>query len=221
MGFAMINDALYIDGGFDTTTSSQFIALDLSTSWPTTTPAWMNLKNGQSTAHLALAPISSASNGGVKGSLMAIGGMGTPTFYSSFDINTGSWTNLTTVKAPYVSLEGQSAVSDPNTGLIYIIGGVGINNTVYNQLTVYDPKARNTVSQKTSPAASSLIDLGAVWSTSRNTIVTFGGTRAPPADPTGLGTGDLNEYDPTSGTWKIMSTTGDVPPSRLDHCMAA
>ncbi|KAG0012259.1 hypothetical protein BGZ80_000094 [Entomortierella chlamydospora] len=220
MGFTMLDDTLYIEGGFDTDTSSQFNALDLSTSWSTDSPAWRNLKSGQSTSHLALTPISSASNGGAKGSLMAIGGMESPAFYSMFDIDAGTWTNLT-IKAPYVSLEGQSAVSDPNTGLIYILGGVGINNTVYNQLTVYDPKAKNTVSQQTSSAAASIIDQGAVWSTTRNTIITFGGTRAPPADPKGLGTGDLNEYDPSSKSWKIMSTTGDIPPSRLDHCMAA
>ncbi|KAG0322082.1 hypothetical protein BGZ97_008831 [Linnemannia gamsii] len=59
---------------------------------------------------------------------------------------THQWTPLTSPPAPYSGLEGQTAVSDPNTGLIYVIGGfwnldgklpttIGINNF----LTVIDP----------------------------------------------------------------------------------
>ncbi|KAF8928249.1 hypothetical protein BGZ58_009792 [Dissophora ornata] len=218
-GFAQLNDALYIEGGFDSDTTTQFVSLDLSTSWSSSTPAWSILPGGQSAAHLALAPISSTANGGAKGSLMAIGGMGAPSFFSFYDVSAGSWSNMTTVKPPYTYLEGQAAVSDPNTGLVYIVGGYG-NNT-YNQLSVYDPNARSMVSQAAATAATSLTDVGAVWVSSRNTVLTFGGSRAPPANTSGLGTGDLNEYDPSTKTWKVMSTSGDIPPARLDHCMAA
>ncbi|KAG0286990.1 hypothetical protein BGZ98_004843, partial [Dissophora globulifera] len=204
VGFTTLNDALYIEGGFDTDTSSQFFSIDLSTSWPTSSPAWSTLKNGQSAAHLALAPISAASNGGSKGSLLTIGGMGNVAFFGSYDIGGKAWSNLTTVKPPYTYLEGQAAASDPNTGLVYIIGGFG-NNT-FNQLSVFDPKTRSTVSQASATAATSLTDVGAVWVSSRNTVLTFGGSRAPPADTVGLGTSDLNEYDPSSKSWKTMVT---------------
>ncbi|GJJ75361.1 hypothetical protein EMPS_07719 [Entomortierella parvispora] len=221
-GFTVLNDALYIQGGFDVSTSNQFISLDLSTSWTSDSPAWSVLKDGQSTSHLALASISAASNGGAKGSILAVGGMGNPqlpAFFSSYDVNAAQWTNLTSVKSPYNYLEGHAMVTDPNTGLIYIIGGYGSNT--FNQLSVYDPKAKSMVSQNAATAATSLTDVGAVYCSSRNSILTFGGSRAPPAGTNGLGSSDLNEYDIQSKQWKTMSTSGDVPPARLDHCMAS
>ncbi|KAI1317414.1 hypothetical protein EDD11_008478 [Mortierella claussenii] len=219
MGFATINDALFIQGGFDVAASSQFVSLDLSTSWSSTSPAWKNRKDGQSTSHLALAPISAASNGGSQGSLLAIGGMGNVAFFNSYDIASDTWSTLSSVKPPYPTMEGHAAVSDPNTGLVYMVGGYG-NNT-FNSLSVYDPKSKSMVSQQSASAANSLTDVGAVWVNGRNSVVTFGGSRAPPAGTSGLGGGDLNEYDTASKSWKIMSTSGDVPPARLDHCMAA
>ncbi|KAG0057037.1 hypothetical protein BGZ83_002275 [Gryganskiella cystojenkinii] len=223
VGFTVLDDALYIQGGFDVNTSNQFISLDLSTSWPASSPAWSILKDGQSTSHLTLAAISAASNGGSKGSILAIGGMINqgliPTFFSTYDVNSRQWNNLTSVKPPYNYLEGHATVTDPNTGLVYIIGGYGTN--AFNTLSVYDPKGTSMVSQQSSPSSTSLTDVAAVWSSSRNTILTFGGSRAPPAAVQGLGTSDLNEYDPNSKQWKTMSTSGDVPSARLDHCMAS
>src|SRR5689334_16647289 len=51
VGFATLNDVLYIQGGFDTDTSDQFVSLDLSTSWSTSSPAWTICKDGQLTSH--------------------------------------------------------------------------------------------------------------------------------------------------------------------------
>ncbi|KAF9181110.1 hypothetical protein BGZ51_005663 [Haplosporangium sp. Z 767] len=224
MGFTQLNNALYIQGGFDTDTLGHLFSLDLSTSWSVASVPWTRLKDGQSTSHLALSPIDAASNGGSQGSLLAIGGMGSPAlpaFFSQFDISAGSWSNLTSVKSPYPHLEGHAAVSDPNTGLVYLIGGSGDNNA-YNLLTVYDPKSRSMVSHQPATAANSITDATAVWSSVRNTILTFGGTRAPPAAVKGMGgDGVLSEYDPSTKEWKTMATTGDIPPARLDHCMAA
>ncbi|KAF8948099.1 hypothetical protein BGZ47_006507 [Haplosporangium gracile] len=227
VGFATLNDVLYIQGGFDTDASNQFVSLDLSVSWPTSYPTWTILKNGQFTSHLALASISAGSNGGSKGSIISIGGMNTPTgspnFLVMYDINSASWTTtLNNVKPPYPALEGHAAISDPNTGLIYIIGGYNgsTTNYLYNRLSVYDPKSRMMVSQQAGTAANSLTDVGAVWSTERNSILTFGGSRAPPAGTNAFGD-DIQEYDVTTKSWKIMTTSGDIPPARLDHCMAA
>ncbi|KAF9957765.1 hypothetical protein BGZ72_001431 [Mortierella alpina] len=83
-----------------------------------------------------------------------------------------------------------------------MIGGNSTN--AFNQLSVYDPKSQSMVSQHSATAATSLTDVGAVWSTTRNTILTFGGSRAPPAETKGLGGADLDEYDPASKTWKTM-----------------
>ncbi|KAG0308159.1 hypothetical protein BGZ97_000144, partial [Linnemannia gamsii] len=227
VGFTTLDDVLYIQGGFDTDTSNQFVSLDLSTSWDTSSPAWTILKDGQYTSHLALASISAGVNGGAKGSILSIGGMpassGPPSFFALYDIDSASWTNtMNNVKLPYPALEGHAAVSDPNTGLIYIVGGFNgtTSNFLYNTLSVYDPKSSKMVSQQAGTAATSLTDVGAVWSTQRNSILTFGGSRAPPAVTNAIGN-DIQEYDVSAKSWKTMSTSGDVPPARLDHCMAA
>ncbi|KAG0249994.1 hypothetical protein BG011_008735 [Mortierella polycephala] len=224
MGYAQLNDVLYVQGGFDSDTLSHLFSLDLSTSWSVPSVPWTKLRDGQSTSHLALVPVDAASNGGSQGSLLAIGGMGNPTlpaFFSQFDVGAGSWSNLTSVKSPYPHLEGHAAVSDPNTGLVYLVGGSG-DNDAYNLLTVYDPRSRSMVSHQPATAANSITDAAAVWSSVRNTILTFGGTRAPPATVQGMGgDGVLSEYDPSTKEWKTMATTGDIPPARLDHCMTA
>ncbi|KAF9366773.1 hypothetical protein BGX34_007547 [Mortierella sp. NVP85] len=77
------------------------------------------------------------------------------------------------------------------------------------------------VSQQSATAAASLTDVAAVWSTLRNTVLTFGGSRAPPAVRAGLDMKTLREYDPATKTWKTMVTSGTVPTPRLDHCAAA
>ncbi|KAF9094243.1 Leucine-zipper-like transcriptional regulator 1 [Mortierella sp. AD031] len=222
VGYTTFNDVLYIQGGYDTDPSSQFASLDLSTSWDASAPAWTLRKNGQATSHLALVPVSAGSNGGSKGSILAIGGMPTgagPIFLTMYDIDSASWTNgLNNVKAQFPTIEGHAAVSDPNTGLVYIIGGYN-GNSSYNALTVYDPKSRMIVSQSAGTASTSLTDVAAVWSTERNSILSFGGSRAPPAASNAV-SNDLMEYDVTSKSWKTVSTSGDVPPARLDHCMA-
>ncbi|KAF9576160.1 hypothetical protein EC968_010283 [Mortierella alpina] len=221
MGFTQLNSMLYIQGGFDTSTTGQFVSLDLSKSWTVSAPAWTTLKDGQSTSHLALASVSAAASGGrsTAGTIIAMGGINNPPFFNSYELSSGTWNNIAGLKPPYATLEGHAAVTDPNTGLVYMIGGNSTN--AFNQISVYDPKSQAMVSQHSATAATSLTDVGAVWSTARNSILMFGGSRAPPADTKGLGGADLNEYDPTSKTWKTMSTSGDVPPARLDHCMAA
>ncbi|KAF9985715.1 hypothetical protein BGZ75_002643 [Mortierella antarctica] len=221
MGFTQLDSILYIQGGFDTSTTGQFVALDLSKSWSASAPAWTTLRDGHSTSHLALASVSAAASGGrsTAGIIIAMGGINNPPFFNSYELSSGAWNNIAGLRPPYPTLEGHAAVSDPNTGLVYMIGGNSTN--AFNQVSVYDPKSQAMVSQHSATVATSLTDVGAVWSTARNTILTFGGSRAPPADTKGLGGADLDEYDPTSKTWKTMSTSGDIPPARLDHCMVA
>ncbi|KAF9375424.1 hypothetical protein CPC16_000738 [Podila verticillata] len=222
MGYTQVDDKLFIQGGFDTSSSSQFFFLDLSTSWPDLSPAWTKLRDGQSTAHLALTTVSSAYGGGSKGSIIATGGMEAPTFFSAYDIAGNSWSNLTSVtKIPYTELEGHAAVTDPNTGLVYIIGGYMNGTNIYNTLAVYNAGTKSMVSQQTATLATSLIDVSAVWSTKRSTILTFGGSRANPSSPSAVTPATVNEYDPNTKSWSVMATSGDIPPPRLDQCMAA
>ncbi|KAF9425349.1 hypothetical protein BGZ94_007601 [Podila epigama] len=219
MGYAQMDDKLFIQGGFNTSTSDQFFALDLATSWTDQTAAWTRLRSGQSTAHLSLTTISSDMSGGPKGSILATGGMEASNFFSIYDINSNVWTPVTGLKPPYADLEGHAAVTDPETGIVYLVGGYN-GTTIFNILTAYNPVTKTIVSQEPGTLASSLIDTGAVWSIKRKTILTFGGSRANPSSPKAIDSPFINEYNPVSKTWTVMTTSGDSPPSRLDHCMA-
>ncbi|KAG0085092.1 hypothetical protein BGZ92_009309 [Podila epicladia] len=187
MGYTQLGDKLFIQGGFDNSASTQFFSLDLSTSWPDASPAWTKLRDGQSSTHLAL----TATTGGGQGSVLAIGGMEAAVFLNSYDIEANTWANIPgAARNPYRELEGHTAVTDPNSGLVYIMGGFA--NLTYNSLSVYNPGTKSMVSQQTAASlATSLFDLGAetsgdvpsarldhcmVASEDGSKIVVFGGT---------------------------------------------
>jgi hypothetical protein len=215
LAFVQVGTTLYLQGGFDTNTFvSQSNSLDLSSSWTTSSPAWTLLKDGPLTSHHALVAVrpqyAAGLGGGKQGYLLTIGGLQATTFWNLYDIQAQTWSvPPTTVGAagavapPYPGLEGHATAVDPNTGYVYIVGGY-FGNTTFNTLTVFDPSTRTMVSQQPATAAASLTDVAVVWSTLRNTVLTFGGSRAPPAVRAGLDMKTLREYDPATKTWKTM-----------------
>ncbi|KAG0206721.1 hypothetical protein BGX28_001866 [Mortierella sp. GBA30] len=211
MASVQFDNRLYIQGGYSTTNyTPQLDAIDLSQSWPISTPAWISLKDGPPISHHTLVPVTgthakSISTTG-EGFILSIAGDMAPSFWSAIDLKTWAWTSITDIPAPYPTLQGHAAVSDPNTGYIYVIGGYS-NNATYNTMTVLDPTTKTIVSQQSATAASSLTDIGAIWSTVRKTIMIFGGSRAPPAPSSGLDMSNLNEYDPVTQTWKTVVTS--------------
>ncbi|KAG0376343.1 hypothetical protein BGX24_007888, partial [Mortierella sp. AD032] len=170
------------------------------------------------------------------GHLLTVGGYPAPVngFFSAFNLQTGVWTHLTTTPAPYVGLEGHTAVSHPTTGLVYVMGGFYNNNTgtgtgnnntnmirVANLLTVFDPKTAKVVNRIEATDANNMTGASAVWSSRRRTVLMFEGSRA-------VGTGDVSgivqtaavkEYDTASGQWKTFETKGSFPTRRLDACV--
>ncbi|KAG0255812.1 hypothetical protein DFQ27_006057 [Actinomortierella ambigua] len=231
MGYTLFKDHLYLVGGFfGDTPLNQFYSLDLSTSWADGKAPWTKLRDGPALSHLAVAPISSQNFGGAEGSLLVIGGAEAKadSFFSLYNIASDSWSTVS-VTAPYPSLEGHAAAVEPSTGKVHIFGGYGTtkngNETLVaslNRLTVYD-HVNKAISSK-NPAANdqALAEPGAVWLESRKSFVLFGGSRdVIPPKRQGLGGGQLDEYDPSSQQWKTFATTGDIPPDRADHCMAA
>ncbi|KAF9200051.1 hypothetical protein BGZ59_003513 [Podila verticillata] len=216
LGFVQVADKLYIQGGFNTMTFVQdFLVLDLATSWTTASPSWKTLPAGSLTSHHALAAVGDGQQ------ILAMGGLNNPpSFVRSFDVTKQKWTNVTASSVPFPSIEGHSMVTDPNTGQVYVIGGNSTTNQ-YNGMMVYNPTASSFATQLTATNTTSLTDAGVVWSSVRQTILVFGGSLAPPANPVGLDLTAVREYDPVSKTWKTMTTSGNVPPARFDHCVAA
>ncbi|KAG9066940.1 hypothetical protein KI688_012852 [Linnemannia hyalina] len=232
LAYVQHNNQLYLQGGIaQAGLSNQFNALDLTKPWSTASPSWTMLGGGNWVSHhtmVAVDPEHSAGLGsGAQGYLLSIGGnpASSSGFWSTYDIQSGTWANLTT-PAPYIGLEGQAAVSDPSTGQVYIVGGyytdATTNATVANRLTVYDPTSNSVVMQQAATDKTNLTGAAVVWSTKRNTILSFGGSRATSSSAvSGLQMGTIDEYDPASKIWKTMATTGNVPTRALDACAAA
>lgn len=211
LAYVQVGSTLYLQGGYDTQApTAQANALDLSSAWSTSSPPWTSLKDGPLTTHHSMVAVNASHSRGLgdgaQGYLLAIGGEDVTAFWNTYDIEAQAWSTVTPVgAAPYPGLEGHSAVTDPNSGYVYLVGGY-LGNTTYNSLTAFDPSTRAIVIRQTATAASSLTDVKAVWSSVRKTIITFGGTRAPPAVPNGLGLANLREYNPSTKTWSTMVT---------------
>ncbi|KAG0042936.1 hypothetical protein BGZ83_012013 [Gryganskiella cystojenkinii] len=234
---AKYNNKLYLQGGHEQLDyTGQLMSLDLSVNWTTSQGAWTTtgLPDGPSTSRhgmVAVPPQFSAGLGpSTQGYLLLIGSSNnvTATFWNSFDLQTNIWSSVVvTAQAPtpantYPHLQGQTAVTDPNTGLVYVIGGFW--NTTYNRLMIMNP-ANKTLLHNEAAAnvnTSSLTSASAVWSTVRKTILVFGGSRViNPNQLSGIGLDSIPEYNPATSAWTSMTTSGDIPTRRLDHCAAA
>lgn len=210
LAFTQYNNALFIQGGFTSQQAiGQFNSLDLKTAWKTSSPSWSNLAVGPVISHhvmVAVKPEHGAGfGGGAQGYFLTIGGNpATPgLFMTAYDIQAGAWkASPTPLPGNYTGLEGHAAVSDPDTGLVYIVGGF-YGTTTENFLTVFDPKTATVVSSQPATDANNRTDVAAVWSSKRKTVLTFGGSRAVTA-VSGLDLTNLNEYDPSARIWKTM-----------------
>jgi hypothetical protein len=144
-----------------------------------------------------------------KGFLLSVGGYPTPfnAFFSAYNLQTGTWTNLTT-ESPYTGLEGHTAVSDPATGRVYIMGGYYNNKPlpnpkIGNLLTVFDPNTATVVSNFAATDANNMTGASALWSSRRKTVLLFEGSRAVnTGDVKGIAMTAVQEYDTTATQWK-------------------
>ncbi|KAG0347144.1 hypothetical protein BGZ54_005020, partial [Gamsiella multidivaricata] len=117
--FARTATRLYVLGGRNAATIySQFFSLDLTNSWNSATPLWTKLKDGPGQAIFPAAfsadqktMVTFHSNSSANAS-----------FAYHYSVVTGQWTQ-STVQAQFGSNEGVGAVTDPNTGLVYLAGG--------------------------------------------------------------------------------------------------
>ncbi|KAF9352356.1 hypothetical protein BGX26_009820 [Mortierella sp. AD094] len=241
MAFTKVDTKFFIQGGFvfqgnTGNYTSQFVDLDLSTSWTTSSPIWDMLPTGgplvSHHAMVYVAPEHAAALGtGKKGYLLTIGGSAPPTmpsFWNTYDLDLGIWA-APNFPTPYQALEGHTAVSSPTTGLVYIIGGFwNVTNTVplapavNNSITVFNPVTGTIVHQSLASPQESLTDASAVWSNVTNTILVFGGSRAASnlLSLNGLDMSNVMEYNPVSFSSTRRGTTGNIPTRVLDHCSA-
>ncbi|KAF9124570.1 hypothetical protein BGW39_008108 [Mortierella sp. 14UC] len=200
-------------------TISQFISLDLSIAWNTTSPAWTNLADGP---RQSLFPAAFSSDEQVMYAFH-IWGTASPWKY---DVQKDTWQEMTTPQFENIATVGVKAVTDPRTGLIYLAAGSdNVNNhaSPLKQLDIFDPVSQTIHSIDLQDPAKPFpvrLKYGPVWSNFRNSILYWGG-RYNISDPrTDIAENVITELSADSWTWSVMPTKGAAPEVRSFHCMA-
>ncbi|KAF9134496.1 hypothetical protein BG015_003401 [Linnemannia schmuckeri] len=214
MAWARSGSDLYIQGGYvsfngvSQSVSSQFLALDLSTSWAVTSPPWRALANG--TSSRSFYGVSLPTN-----QTFLTFKYVEPNFtISAYDVAKNAWSPAQPVTtAPDILRYGLKPVVDPTSGLVYIAGIAGMN--------VYNPTTRDW---KTTPIQGAMLTAkyfaSPVYNTARNTIMYVGGYNygVSPThfDPLVV----VTEYSPATDKWALLPTSGTPPVPSADHCTA-
>ncbi|KAH7032060.1 hypothetical protein BKA57DRAFT_497601 [Linnemannia elongata] len=219
--FAENHGTLYIQGGTSDggkTCSGQFFALDLTQpSWSASSPPWKPLSVGTSTQGAPDAHDHSMTLSNDKQNLIIYDSLWDRGIFT-YSLTSGAWLTKRSLPSTPIttSIPGLHAITDPNTGIIYIPTGTNDNQTM-----VYYPDSGAGSSLPTPPLSVMSPDVsnyGAVWSTVRNSMLLYGGwSYAPPYE----GNSYLVEFQPTSNTWSRIATTGTSPGDVGMHCMVS
>ncbi|KAG0359888.1 hypothetical protein BGZ54_009791 [Gamsiella multidivaricata] len=124
---------------------------------------------------------------------------------------------------------GVNAMTDPNTGLVYLAGGY--TSSDHNSMNVYN-FVTDTISGSALPPTVLLNRLfyANVWSQKRKSILCFGGYNSSKGVIPDLNT--VTEFVPSTSVWSTLvpvavffilcqATSGIAPAMRADHCMAS
>ncbi|KAF9960805.1 hypothetical protein BGZ65_011670 [Modicella reniformis] len=174
--------------------------IDLSAAWDASSPSFKQLPDGPSTWSV---PSTTSPDG--KSWFSVVNGTG-----YVFDIDAATWsTPLKKIQNLNTNI-GLSAVTDPDTGIIYIPNGFKSDKEDVSMLKV-DLKATKTVTESV-PMTENLDRVryySASWSSSLKRLIFYTGT-----------VDGLYSYSPSKG-WKKESTKGDGPDPRVDACMVS
>ncbi|KAF9896725.1 hypothetical protein BX616_006873, partial [Lobosporangium transversale] len=142
---------------------------------------------------------------------------GSAGFAFRYSLITTHWTP-SNLRIGNTDRQGVGAVTDPNTGLVYLAGGYTDNTR--DIMSVYD---FSTDSFTSIPMNTTIFQSRAyyanVWCSRRKSILYFGGYNATLRPVTTDNV--VTEFVPNENSWYTMHTTGVAPPWRADHCMAS
>ncbi|KAF9932539.1 hypothetical protein FBU30_007978 [Linnemannia zychae] len=208
----------YVIGGLpstanDTLPLAQFFSLDLTQPWDSVAPAWTKLSTVNAPKQRRF-PATFSKN---QKSLIVFRA-GEPAYIRRYIIASGNWSPSTVNLTQFGSREGVGAVTDPNTGLVYIARGY--TDPLERSVDVYNVD-RDVLTEVPLPPATSFLAqrtyYGNVWCQPRRSILYFGGyaleTQPAPISPV------ITEFIPSNQTWSTMTTFGEPPSLRADHCM--
>ncbi|KAG9062383.1 hypothetical protein KI688_005298 [Linnemannia hyalina] len=205
--YILSGDSVGVEHNF--TSIPQFMYLDLAVSWPATQPVWHQLAKGP---QQYIFPAVTSADGQT---LIAF--RFSPTFAMRYNIASNTW-SPSQINPDHASLQGIGAVTDPDTGLVYMAGGFTGNR---DTMSVYDFKSDTitTAFQLPVDILKSRAYYANVWVKSRKSIMYFGGYNAA---LNRIATDNvLTEFDPNTNTLSTVATIGPPPPMRSDHCMAS
>ncbi|KAG0256360.1 hypothetical protein BGZ95_005519, partial [Linnemannia exigua] len=155
-----------------------FISLDLAIPWSSTAPAWKKLAHAPSKQYDYPASFSSDEQ------TLFVFQYQKTTQPFSYNVEADQW-QLMLESVPNLSIGGIGAVTDPNTGLIYLAGGHsngGRHVAPMDTVDIFDPVTYTTHSDEL-PIFSETFSLhqkyGNVWSKHLNSVLYWGGLIAP------------------------------------------
>ncbi|KAF9901846.1 hypothetical protein BX616_002111 [Lobosporangium transversale] len=188
---------LYILGGYtaDKSVNSQTFMLDLSQSWDAVNPIVQKLPDGPLSWDM---PSTLTADG--QGWFALVNGTG-----YLYDIKNSTWSTVLHNNSKINSEMGLKAITDPETGMIYVPNG-HIEKNQMSMLTVnLNTTKIGSVPMPSGFNTSSLYS--AAWSASRKSMVFI----SESAD-------SLYSYSTTDG-WTHLNVTGDIPSPRVSSCL--
>ncbi|KAG0016029.1 hypothetical protein BGZ80_009479, partial [Entomortierella chlamydospora] len=196
--FARTATRLYISGGLTGTSAnpilySQFFSLDLTTPWNVSNPAWKQLHDGP--RQNIFPAVFSADQ-----KTMITFHSGT-IFAERYSVDQDTWTPSQLVVNGGGN-QGINAVTDPNTGLVYLAGGY---SDPYRQSMDTYSFVNDALVQAALPAATTALPNRAyytnIWTSKRNSILYFGGYNSTLGQ---ISSNSITEFVPSTNTWNTL-----------------
>ncbi|KAK3842174.1 MAG: hypothetical protein J3R72DRAFT_443871 [Linnemannia gamsii] len=221
--FAVVGSRFYVHGGATSADNllATLWALDLTTTWTTSKPAWSNLAIGDNNAY------HSGGRSSDNGTFITFGrdtaadpNVIPKSFVNIYDIASNSWTtNFNPQGMNDNTRRDFQVVTNPAANKVYILGGdAGPAGSIYsNMFTTYDV-ATQEVTEITTPAPGpqSVSTFSAVWSPKLKAMVVIGGNFK-----SGMAATGLYLYHPDTGYWTTQTTSGAFNYGRSSACAAS
>ncbi|KAG0010423.1 hypothetical protein BGZ80_001500 [Entomortierella chlamydospora] len=178
--------------------------IDLSVSWNTTNPVFKALTCGPAGSSM---PSTLSSDGK---SWFVLSNNHTGFLYN---MKSKTWNKTLTLKdRRNHKIHKSTAVTDPATGLIYIIESLLPKRHDFHNIRTVNLATNTADKLKLSTTTRELVSSTVTWSKSRNSMLSLFGRRKSNSR--------LAAFDPTTG-WSTLTTTGDIPPMRTNGCFVS
>lgn len=202
--FARVGNNFYIQGGAtyaDELLQSMW-ALDLTTAWTTSQPAWKSLPPGPFNAYHSAGYNANNSTFLTFGrDTAAPANQVASSWLNSFDVRTGTWSSWNPIGLKDNSRRDFYAVTNPTANRIYILGGdaSSTGSVITNHFNTYDPATRALTEVDTPPSGpQNSITYAAVWVPRLSVMLVIGGQIA------GVSPQSLWVFHPDTSEWSTQ-----------------